>query len=171
MTLFLTINTPSFAEGDLWDNFGDQNFYGTKEVVSDEDFDKAIESKKGNKKPKKMKGESIQESNETQVINQIPEELPVICISTPIQINDTAVLPIGHYQVIGEKRNGKIYLKLYQSHYLMAEFEASETLEDYNEPEVQFVKLITDEKDKQLKIIYGSIDFNAYVNVKQANQE
>ena len=47
----------AFADGDLWDNYGDQNFYGAEKAVSDEDFDKAIESKKGNK-PKKMKGES-----------------------------------------------------------------------------------------------------------------
>lgn len=156
----------AFADGDLWDNYGDQNFYGAEKAVSDEDFDKAIESKKGNK-PKKMKGESYQESNETEVINQIPKELPVICISTPLQITDKAVLPVGHYQVVGEKRNNKIYLKLYQAHYLMAELEATETFDDYGEPEIHFVKLITD-NDNKLKIIYGSIDFNAYAIVTPA---
>jgi len=158
----------AFADGDIWDNFGDQNFYGSKEAVSDKDFDKALESKKKQKKPKKMKGESYQESNETEVINQIPKELPIVSISVPIQINEDAILPPGHYQVVGEQRQGKIFLKLYQAHYLMAEIEAVETLEDYNEPEVHFVKFITDEKDNQLKIIYGSIDFNAYANVKPA---
>lgn len=167
LTLILTSPTAVMAEGDLWDNFGDQNFYGSKGAVSDEEFDKAIESKKGEKKPKKMKGESYQQSNETEIINQIPKELPVVCISTPIQINQNATLPIGHYQVVGEKRNNKIYLKLYQAHYLMAEFEATETNDDFDEPEVHFVKFITD-KDNNLKIIYGSIDFNAYVNVQAA---
>ena len=167
-SILILASQPVFADGDLWDNYGDQNFYGAQEAVSDEDFDKAIESKKGDK-PKKMKGESFQQSNETEVINQIPKELPVICISTPLQITDKAVLPIGHYQVIGEKRNNKIYLKLYQAHYLMAEFEAAETFDDYGEPEVHFVKLITD-KDDKLKIIYGSIDFNAYAIVTPAEQ-
>ena len=164
----LLINTACLADGDLWDNFGDQNFYGTKGAVSDEDFDKAIESKKGTK-PKKMKGESYQQSNETEVINQLPKELPVVCISTTIQIGEKAVLPVGHYQVMSEKRGDKIYLKLYQGHYLMAEIEAQETLEDFNEPEVHFVKFITD-KDNQLKIIYGSIDYNAYAILKPAEE-
>lgn len=158
---------PVFADGDIWDNFGDQNFYGSKEAVSDKDFDKALESKKKTKKPKKMKGDSYQESNETEVINQIPKELPIVCISVPIQVNEDSILPVGHYQAVGEQRNGKIFIKLYQAHYLMAEFEAQETLEDYGEPEVHFVKFITD-KDNQLKIIYGSIDFNAYAVVEPA---
>ncbi len=117
-----------------------------------------------------MKGESFQQSNETASINQLPRELPVICISVPIKINEDSVLPVGHYQVAGEKRGDKIYLKLYQSHYLMAEFEAVETLEDYEQPEVHFVNLITD-KDDKLTIIYGSIDFNAYVKLEQADYQ
>ena len=36
----------AFADGDLWDNFGDQNTYGQK-AVSDQDFQKALDSKKG----------------------------------------------------------------------------------------------------------------------------
>lgn len=169
-SILILSNIPSFAEGDLWDNFGDQNYYGNKGAVSDEEFDKAIESKKREKPPKKMKGESIQQSDETNAINQIPKELPVVCISTPIQINEDAVLPIGHYQVVGENRGDKIYLKLYQGHYLMAEFEAEETLEDFNEPEVSFVNFITD-KDNKLKIIFGSIDFNAFATVNPAQPD
>ena len=46
--IFTTANA-SFADGDLWDNFGDQNVYG-QEPVSDQDFEKALESKKKKKK-------------------------------------------------------------------------------------------------------------------------
>lgn len=168
--LLLLDSAPVFADDDLWEHFGDQNFYGTSQTVSDEEFEKALESKKGEKKPKQMKGKSIQESNETNSINQLPLELPILCIPTPIQINDDSILPVGHYQIIGENRGGKIYFKLYQSHYLMAEFEAVETLEDYNEPELQFVKLVPDGEDN-LKIIYGSLDFNAYAVIHPANIE
>ena len=55
LILFLAGSNLAYADGDLWDNFGDQNFYGTK-AVSDKDFDKAIEIKGGGQKPKKMKG-------------------------------------------------------------------------------------------------------------------
>ena len=167
LVFLISFANPVFAEGDLWDNYGDQNFYGTEGAVSDEDFDKAIERKKGGKDPKKMKGESIQQSNETDAINQIPKELPVICLSVPVKIGDDAVLPIGHYQVASEKRGDKIYLKLYQGYDLMAEFEAVETLDDFEQPEVHFVDLIMG-KDNKLKIIYGSIDYNAYVNLDPA---
>ncbi len=168
--LFVSFYSPAFCEGDLWDNYGDQNFYGTEGAVSDEDFDKAIDSKKGGKKPKKMKGESIQQSNETDVINQLPKELPVICMSVPVKVGENAVLPVGHYQVASEKRGDKIYLKLYQGYDLMAEFEAVETLDDFEQPEVHFVDLITG-KDNRLKIIYGSIDYNAYVNLEPAGEQ
>ena len=45
-SILILSNIPTFAEGDLWDNFGDQNYYGNKGAVSDEEFDKAVESKK-----------------------------------------------------------------------------------------------------------------------------
>lgn len=166
--IILLSSNSVLAEGDLWDNFGDQNAYGTSKYVSDKDFQKALESKKHEKKPKKMKGDSYQESDETNVINQIPKELPVVCINTPIKINEDATLPIGHYQVIGEKRADKIYLKLYQGHYLITEFEAIETLEDFDEPEINFANFITD--GNTYKLIYGSIDYNAYVNLEPSEE-
>ena len=153
----------SFAEGDLWDSFGDQNFYGNK-PVSDSDFDKALASKKKEKKPKKIKGDSYQESNETEIINQKAEELPIVCINTDVKLINDSVLPVGHYQVTSEKINNKIYLKLYQGHYLMAELEAVETLDDFDQPEINFADFITD--GNIYKLIFGSIDYNAYVNLE-----
>lgn len=170
ISLLICGNNYVLAEGELWDNFGDQNMYGTSKYVSDKDFQQAIDSKKGKKKDKpKLKGESYQESNETSVINQIPEDLPVVCINVPIKINEESVLPIGHYQVTSEKRANKIYLKLYQGHYLITEFEATETLEDFDEPEINFANFITD--GNIYKLIYGSIDYNAYVNLEPSQEE
>lgn len=169
LSILLISANPVFAEGDLWENFGDQNAYGTSKYVSDKEFQQAIDSKKHEKKkPKKMKGDSYQQSDETNVINQIPKELPVVCINSPIKINDDASLPIGHYQVISEKRGDKIYLKLYQGHYLITEFEAIETLDDFDEPEINFANFILD--GNIYKLIYGSIDYNAYVNLEPAEE-
>lgn len=160
----------ALAEGDLWDNFGDTNFYGNDKAVSDKEFKDAIDSKKGikNKKSKKNQGETIQQSNETDVINQIPTELPVITVTTPLKLQDEAVLPIGHYQVAGEKLNNKIYLKLYQGHYLMAQIPALETLEDYDMPDINFASFLPEENNLY-KIIFGSIDFNAFAQVEGAD--
>lgn len=168
--LFMAGIQPVFADGDLWDNFGDQNAYGQKSVT-DEEFEKALESKKG--KPKKPKdrllrnGEAFQQSNETQFLNAVPKELPILLIPVDIAINEDAVLPVGHYQVMGERKNGKVYLKLFQAHTLLANIEVSETNDDFGEEEINFVKLIED-GEEQFKIIYGSVDFNAFALVRQA---
>ena len=49
----------------------------------------------------------------------------------------------------------------------MADFPATETNDDFNEPEINFVKL-TDYKDNQLRIIFGSVDFNALAVIEPA---
>lgn len=168
LIFFAAALNPVYAEGDLWDNFGDQNAYGQK-PVTDEEFDKALESKKG--KPKKPKdrllrnGEAFQESNETAFLTSIPKELPILLIPLNLELKNDAVLPVGHYQVMGEKKNGKVYLKLFQAHNMLASLEAVETNEDFGEEEINFVRLI-DNGDEQAKIIYGSVDFNAYVVVR-----
>lgn len=152
----------SFAEGEIWDYFGDQNVYGQK-PVSDKEFEQALESKKKKKKRDKNipKGEEFHQSNETQFIKQAGEELPVLCVPVSIKLSENEILPVGHYQVAGEKKNGKPYLKFYQSHYLMAEIPAVETPDDFNQETVHFVDILNN-GEKQIKIIFGSIDFNAY---------
>ena len=152
----------SFAEGEIWDYFGDQNVYGQK-PVSDKEFEQALESKKKKKKRDKNipKGEEFHQSNETQFIKQAGEELPVLCVPVCIKLSENEILPVGHYQVAGEKKNGKPYLKFYQSHYLMAEIPAVETPDDFNQETVHFVDILNN-GENEIKIIFGSIDFNAY---------
>ena len=127
ITFLLSLNYVYADDGSLWDNFGDQNIYG-QEAATDEEFEKALESKKG--KPKKPKdkllrnGESYQQSNETQFLTAVPKELPILLVPLKLAIKEDRILPVGHYQVTGEKQNGKIYLKLYQAHNLLASLEA-----------------------------------------------
>lgn len=151
----------ALAEGDLWDNYGDQNTYGQK-AVSDQEFDKALESKQRKKKRNKNipKGNEFHQSNETQFIKDAENELPILCIPVKLKIQDK-IIPIGHYQVTGEKSENSTKLKLYQAHFLVAEIPAHETQDDYGKETVNFVELIG-VNDTQIKIIYGSLDFNAY---------
>ena len=166
--LFFTGNA-SFADTDIWDYFGDQNVYGQK-PVSDKEFEQALESKKKKKKRDKNipKGAEFHQSNETQFIKQAEEEMPVLCVPVEIKLSENEILPVGHYQISGEKKNGKPYLKFYQAHYLMAEIPAVETHDDFNQETVHFVNLL-ENGDKQVKIIFGSLDFNAYsvVNIAE----
>lgn len=156
----------AFADGDLWDNMsGDHNSYGQK-PVSDEEFNSVVEKLKqkkfGKKKNKNIpKGESYRQSNETDFINKVDEDLPVLCIPAPLQADVNHVIPIGHYQIVGEKINGEPVIKLYQAHYLIAQLPACETKDDFGQKYINFVELLPEEENK-VKIIFGNIDFNAY---------
>ena len=172
-SLFLLCSGYALADGDLWDNYGDNNAYGQK-PVTDEEFnsvvDKLKEKKYGKKKNKNIpKGESYRQSAETKFINDVDEDPPILSITLPLQADVNHVIPVGHYQIIGEKINGVPVIKLYQAHYLIAQLPACETLDDFDQKTINFVKLIQDEEDK-VKIIFGNVDFNAYTILDVAKQ-
>ncbi len=163
-----------YAEGDLWDNYGDNNAYGQK-PVTDEEFnsvvDKLKEKKLGKKKNKNIpKGESYRQSAETQFINNVDEELPILSITLPLKADRNHIIPVGHYQIVGEKINGEPVIKLYQAHYLIAQLQACETLDDFNQKTINFVELLPEDEDK-VKIIFGNVDFNAYTILDIAHAE
>ena len=85
-----------------------------------------------------------------------------MCVSAPVKISEDAILPVGHYQAKGEIKNGTPVIQLYQSQNLMAEIPATETNDDFNEPEINFIKMIDAGNENQVKFIFGSVDFNAY---------
>lgn len=162
-------------EDDLWGNF-DTDLSNPQEqrFVSDEEFEAAI--KKKNKKTDKWKkillnngsprGEEFSKSNETNEINSNQGKdatLPVLAL--PVQIKlDQGYVPVGHYQIKGENNNGQIVLNLYQAHNLVARIPATETNEDYEQEEILFANWIS-EDDDHIKLIYGSLDYNAYAIV------
>ncbi len=173
LSIFLAGGICAYAD-DLWDNFGDSNVYGQK-AVSEEDFQKALESKKTKKSPfgktfsfKKQKnkdvpqGESYSQSNESEIISNTKAELPVLMIPIPLKVNENYIIPIGHYQVEGEKNDdGEVYIKLYQAHDLIAKIPAEETSEEYEDEAINFVKL-EPHGETHVEIIFGCLDFNAF---------
>lgn len=160
--ILLTSSEFAFAEGDLWDNFGDTNVYG-QTPVSDKEFEQALESKKGKKKRDKNipKGESFSQSNETEQLSSTTKEPQILLIPLNLKTVNNSIIPIGHYEVEGVKENGDIYIKLYQAHNVIAKIPATETNDDFNEPTINFVKLLP-HGENHVQIIYGGIDFNAY---------
>ena len=80
-------------------------------------------------------------------------------------INNEA-LDKGFYKVIGERdKDGNIYLSFYQSQFFKGKVKAVETRDDYEQETLDFVELIP-YNDKYVKIIFGSLDFNAYAFVR-----
>jgi hypothetical protein len=150
-----------FAEDDLWDNFGDTNQYG-QHAVSDEDFEKALESKQKKKKNRDIpKGQSFSQSNETEMIKNSAADPQVLLIPLNLKLKENYIIPIGHYEVEGEKKDGEVFLKLYQAHDLIAKIPAEETEDDFGEDTINFVKLLP-HGDYHVEIIYGGVNFNAY---------
>lgn len=166
---------PAIADDDgLWDSYT-QNIpsYGEQRYVGDEEFNEAIEKINKQDRVKKWmkrlqgtnlpKGSQFTQANESEEINHTAgdkADLPVL--SLPVEIvAGQGVIPVGHYQVEGENNDGKVVLNLYQAHDLIAKIPAKITEDDYDKEEILFADWVTIGENK-LKIIYGSLNFNAY---------
>jgi len=148
---------------DLWDNFGDSNVYG-QTPVSEQEFEEALKIRQKNKKKDKNipKGENFSQSNETEMLTDTTKELPVLIIPLPLKVKEGYTIPVGHYQVEGEKKdNGNIFINLYQAHDVIAKIPAEETDDDFGEDAINFVKL-QPHGDCHVEILYGGFDFNAF---------
>jgi hypothetical protein len=165
------------STGDLWDNWTSGDDGREVKPVSDEEFDKAIESlsSKKNKRQEKLrkkqipKGEEFHQGNETDVINENApsnkdDGLPVVCIPTELVVGDE-ILPVGHYQIKAEKDGDNVVMKFFQAQYLMAQVPAVETNDDFGEETISFGKWIQ-EDETTIKFIFGSMDLNAYAELK-----
>ncbi len=173
LCLLLTTSTANADDG-MWDSYS-QNIdtYGEQKFVGDDEFNEAIEKINSKNKVKKwmnilqgttpQKGSQYSKGNETEEINNTQGEkadLPVLSLPVEISFRE-GIIPVGHYQVKGETENNKYILNLYQAHELIAKIPAYPTDEDFEKEEILFADWINI-NDEQIKLIYGSLDFNAY---------
>ena len=173
---------PTSAGEDLWDNWNTREDMREAKPVSDKEFEKAIEQvdKKVNKwknwaqRRKIPKGQELIKHvnagtdsniiNETEILDENYGEkksAPVVCLPVDIDLGKGQILPIGHYQVEGEKVDGVATLVFYQSGEKIAQIQATETEDDFEEKEISFVKWKT-KGDNQIQLEFGSLDFNAF---------
>lgn len=171
-----------FAES--WDDYANlDHAWDGQKTITNKEFEQVMdalqakakkkEAKQKKKRAKKISGGGTSLHNELDPNKIIPELESVKPVSDELLVNlpvnlivDGQLLDKGYYSVVGErnKEDNKIYLNLYQAHYLKAKIEAHETEEDYGEDEVNFVK-VQNYNDSFMKLIFGSIDFNAYAFV------
>jgi len=82
-------------------------------------------------------------------------------INIPVDfVVDGQTVERGYYKIMGEKKNDSVYIMLYQARTLKARIKAKETNDDFNEQYIQFARLLPF-NEHQMKIIFGSVDFNA----------
>lgn len=167
---------------DDWDDFDnlDRMWDGQKSITNQE-FEQVMEALNSNEKKKEEKqrkkkvkkfiggGTSLHsELNPESDIKEIQKFKPKeegILVNLPVDIYaDGQLLEKGFYKLIAErdKENNKIYVKFYQSQYFRAKIEVIETQDDFGEEELDFAKVLP-YNDSFVKMIFGSIEFNAYV--------
>jgi hypothetical protein len=164
LLILMLLCLPALAEDEGSWNSLPLDLPEAKPVVTDEQFQKALDSKLKRKPPKNKnipKGKVNSKGfDETSFVEEVEDDLPVIPIATNLIIGNR-VLPSGHYQIKGEMLNGSPVLKFYQSHHLIAQLPVIEIDHDFGEKNINFVKLI-DHEPAQVKLIFGNMDFNAY---------
>lgn len=137
-------------------------WYGQKQIT-DEEFEKTITKLKEKKKgaPKKFKGQSLnKEQGNENYLDEISDKTLLLTLPVELITPDGQEISTGHYRVSCRKEKNKIYMDFRQSHSLIATVEAVETDSDFGETTINFVKLRPYSETK-VKVIYGSIDFNA----------
>lgn len=186
LTLFLTFAVPIFtlAEEEDFSSGGVSdmmkysstysNPYAGQQQVSDEDFQKALDyvkekqQKKTRKKDRPFDTKNIKFDDNGDYIEETGEGVSLLNVPLMLVNGDGTLIPVGYYKVIGGKDNNKIYLSLYQSGDLIAKVPAIETKHDFDQEEVNFVKIIP-YNNKTVQLIFGSVDFNAYTFLKIRN--
>lgn len=180
IALFLSILA---VNADSWDDFSNvDRMWDGQKTITNKEFeevmdvleDKKQEKEKKQKKKwfKKISGGGTSLHNELNHENEIEELQSLKPKDEGMLINAPMVLYIngnplekGFYKVIATReQDGKIYISFYQSQFFKGKIEAVETDNDFGEEELDFAKVLP-YNESFVKIIFGSIDFNAYAFV------
>ncbi len=167
--------------GDDWSDFSSvDNAWDGQKTITNKQFEETMdalqakskrkEAKKKEKVLKKFKGSSLtpeMDAHNEDMINEQPDETVAEfqLINIPVDfIANNQVIERGYYKVEGEKKADGVYINLYQAHELKAKLKARETNDDFDEETITFAKVLPC-NDHQMKIIFGSVDFNAFVYI------
>ncbi len=167
---------------DEWDDFADvDRMWDGQKAITNQQFEEVMDvlEEKGNKKEEKKKkklfkkfggGSSLHDDlgPEIDIKNT---QIPVLAkedllVNIPVRlIVEGKPLETGFYKVVAERdKNNKIFISFYQSQFFKGKIEAFETEDDFGEKELNFARL-QPFNDSFVRLILGSIDFNAYTYI------
>jgi len=178
---------PAFADDSDWSTFDNvDNAWDGQKIITNKQFEETMQAleerknKKANKQKekaiRKFKGSSLHDNMDVrkdEIKSQTPLEEMDECqlINIPVDfILDGKAVEKGFYRIIGEKKADGVYIELFQAHKMVAKIKARETNDDFEQEYIQFAKLIP-HNDQQMKIIFGSLAFNAYAYINIINPE
>ncbi len=163
----------------VWDgqtSVTNKEFEEVMNVLEDKKNKKEAKQKK--KRMKKISGGGTSLHNELNPEAEIKELSPLKkdeseehLLSVPVNvIVDEVLLEKGFYRIVGEKnKDGEIYLMFYQSQFFKGKVRARETTDDCDEESINFVKLLP-YNDNFVKILFGSLEFNAYAYLRYTHE-
>lgn len=181
---FTVLGLFNYVKADDWSEFSNaDNMWDGQKSITNKEFEQVIdaleekkvkkEKKQFNKKVKKVSGggtslhNNIQPTDDFTKITPLTKNKDGLLLNIPVNlIIDEILLEKGYYKILAEiDKNNDIYFLFYQSQFFKGKVKANETTNDYNQEDVNFVKLLP-YNDNFVKIIYGSIDFNAYAYIR-----
>lgn len=186
--IFLFTLSISYAD-DFFDSYSDpgeidtKNLWADQTPVTNKEFEevmdaleaktKAKEKKQYKRKVKKVSGGGTSLHSGLDPMGEIDSQVPLKkneeegrLLNIPVNmVIDGQILEKGFYNIYGEKnKDNEIYLTLYQSQFLKGKVKAYETQDDYDAEEIDFVKYEPC-NDYYIKVMFGSLDFNAYAYI------
>ena len=181
--LFCFLST-SFVLADSWEDFSNlDKTWEDQKTVPNSDYEEvvnaleekkdAVEQKKKKKKFKKLFSgggttlhKEIKSDGKLKDIPDIKSKEDGVLTNVFVDLLiDGKVLEKGFYKIIAERdEHKKIHVKFYQSQFLKGEIIAEETNDDFGQETIDFAKVLPCNQ-QFVKLIFGSIDFNAYAYV------
>lgn len=183
---FLLLTFPLYVVADdyLDSLSGIDRVWDGQKSITNKEFEEAINTLEAKKKQKEAKlrkkkvrkisggGTSLHSGlspdSEIKSITPLEEKnKDCLLLNVPVYLMlGDETLDKGYYKIIAERdKNNDIYLLFYQSQFFKGKVRAFETDDDYGKDEIDFVELIPYDK-KFMKIIFGSLDFNAYTYIR-----
>lgn len=165
----LTATAEDINSGSDWGAFHSvENAWDGQKIIKNADYDAIVDELEKRKNSKKIRAQKRagdllmkdSEGGEHDFLSNFVEQYPLLNLTVPL-VTKNGEIPVGHYKVIGSKVNGVPYLSLCQSYNVVAKFPVYETDDDFNMDDINFVKTEI-VNDKILKLMYGSMSFNAY---------
>ena len=168
-TLTATADDITVNSSSDWGAFqGNESAWDGQKIIKNKEYEdivKELERRKnsGKIRAQKKAGDAVMkdmEGGEHDFLSSFVEQYPLLNLTVPL-VTKSGEIPVGHYKVIGKKINGKPYITLCQSYNVVAKIPVYETEDDFNMDEINFIKTEV-VNDRILKIMYGSMAFNAY---------
>ena len=170
-----------------WDDFAQvDRLWDGQQTITNQQFEEVMnaleqnenkkEEKQQQKKIKKIGGggtslhTDMNPENEITELQSIKPSEEGFLVNLPVNLLlDNKILEKGYYKLFAEReKDGNIYISFYQSQYFKGKTIAVETEDDYGEKEINFAKMLP-YNENFVKIIYGSLDFNAYAMIPYVN--